>query len=138
MRVEINSNGGAMGKTAFSVLVVLFGAFCWAAPPANEYSVDVHVSSSYWEMDPASLGPQAVQRLKAVIGGKKYELKAPIKGGEPSGWSNVIDTRRLYGEAGPRCAQDWVRVLSSLRVSIPRQENEKIHSGRAERVTITI
>ncbi len=70
-----------MGKTAFSVLVVLFGAFCWAAPPADEYSVDVHVSSSYWEMDPAILGPQAVQRLKAVIGGKKDELEAPTKRG---------------------------------------------------------
>ena len=68
-----------MGKTAFSVLVVLFGAFCWAAPPADEYSVDVHVSSSYWEMDTAILGAQAVQRLKAVIGGKRYELEAPTK-----------------------------------------------------------
>jgi len=32
----------------------------------------------------------------------------------------------------------WVRVLSSLRVSILRQENEKIRSGRAEGMTITI
>ena len=59
-----------MGKTAFSALVVWFRALCWAAPPTGEYSVDVNVSSSHWEMDTANLGPQAVQRLKAVIGGK--------------------------------------------------------------------
>jgi hypothetical protein len=70
-----------MGKTAFSALVVWFRAFCWAAPPTGEYSVDVNVSSSYWEMDTANLGPQAVQRLKAVIGGKKDELEAPTKRG---------------------------------------------------------
>jgi len=70
-----------MGKAAFSVLVVFFGAFCWAAPPADEYSVDVHVSSSYWELDTATLGPQVVQRLKALIGGKEYELEAPTKRG---------------------------------------------------------
>ena len=102
MRVEINSNGGAMGKTAFSVLVVLFGAFCWAAPPADEYSVDVHTSSSYWEMDPASLGPQAVQRLKAVIGGKKYELKAPIKGGNLQAGATLL----IPGDYTARLVQD--------------------------------
>jgi hypothetical protein len=91
-----------MGKTAFSVLVVLFGAFCWAAPPADEYSVDVHVSSSYWEMDPASLGPQAVQRLKAVIGGKKYELKAPIKGGNLQAGVTLL----IPGDYKARLVQD--------------------------------
>jgi hypothetical protein len=91
-----------MGKTAFSVLVVLFGAFCWAAPPADEYSVDVHVSSSCWEMDAAILGPQAVQRLKAVIGGKKYELEAPTtKGNLQAGVTLLIP-----GDYKARLVQD--------------------------------
>jgi hypothetical protein len=32
-------------------------------------------------MDTAILGPQPVQRLKAVSGGKKYELEAPTERG---------------------------------------------------------
>jgi len=91
-----------MGKTAFSVVVVLFGAFCWAAPPADEYSVDVHVSSSCWEMDAAILAPQAVQRLKAVIGGKKYELEAPTtKGNLQAGVTLLIP-----GDYKARLVQD--------------------------------
>lgn len=59
-----------------AVIVVLVSALCYAGPIADEYSVNVHVTSSQWIMEPAILnGPQAIQRLSVIIDGKKYELE---------------------------------------------------------------
>jgi hypothetical protein len=49
-----------------------------AAPNPDEYSINVHVTSSHWVMEPAiGTGPEAFQMLNVVIDGKKYELEAP-------------------------------------------------------------
>jgi len=58
-------------------LVVLLSALSWGTADPDPYSINVHVSSSHWVMEPAIHGPQAVQRLNAIIDGKKYELEAP-------------------------------------------------------------
>src|SRR5690242_15762989 len=69
-------NGGTMKRTAFFVL--LLATFSWAAPNPDEYSINVHVSSSHWVVAPRVLvGPEPVLRLNVIIDGKKYELEAP-------------------------------------------------------------
>jgi hypothetical protein len=66
-----------MTKVALSILLVL-STFSVAAPHPDEYSINVHVISSHWVMEPAiGTGPEAFQKLKVVIDGKKYELEAP-------------------------------------------------------------
>jgi hypothetical protein len=67
-----------MKKIAPFVLLLL-STFSWAALNPDEYSINVHVSSSHWVMGPAALGPGYFQRLNVVIGGKKYELEATDK-----------------------------------------------------------
>jgi len=67
-----------MRKIALCVLLLTAFSFSWAGPDTDEYSINVHVSSSRWIMEPAMLiGPQPVQRLSVIIDGKKYELSAP-------------------------------------------------------------
>jgi len=67
-----------MRRIVLCVLLVTAFSFCWAGQNTEEYSISVHVSSSRWVMEPAMLiGPQPVQRLSAIIDGKKYELEAP-------------------------------------------------------------
>jgi hypothetical protein len=67
-----------MRKIALCVLLLTAFSFSWAGPNTDEYSINVHVSSSRWVMEPAMLiGPQPVQRLSVLIDGKKYELEAP-------------------------------------------------------------
>lgn len=62
----------------FAIAALLFSSLAGAAPQPDEYSTKVHVVSSRWVMEPAVLvGPQPVQRLGAIIDGKKYELEAP-------------------------------------------------------------
>jgi hypothetical protein len=66
-----------MKKIALCI-VLLFSTFSWAAPSPDEYSINVHVSSSHWIMSPAILvGPEPFLRLNVIIDGKKYELEAP-------------------------------------------------------------
>ncbi|HWZ99081.1 MAG TPA: hypothetical protein VN025_15085 [Candidatus Dormibacteraeota bacterium] len=66
-----------MKRTALFVPLLL-ATFSWAAPNLDEYSINVHVSSSHWLMAPSVLvGPEPVLRLNVVIDGKKYELEAP-------------------------------------------------------------
>jgi len=66
-----------MKRTALFVLLLL-ATFSWAAPNPDEYSINVHVSSSHWVMAPSVLvGPEPVLRLNVIIDGKKYELEAP-------------------------------------------------------------
>jgi hypothetical protein len=66
-----------MTKTALSILL-LISTFLLAAPNPDEYSINVHVTSSHWVMEPAiGTGPEAFQMLNVVIDGKKYELEAP-------------------------------------------------------------
>ena len=61
-----------------AVLFLLLSALSYASPTNDEYSISVRVISSRWAMEPAILnGPQAIERLKVVIDGKKYELAAP-------------------------------------------------------------
>src|SRR5580692_9708751 len=66
-----------MTKAALSILL-LISTFLLAAPNPDEYSINVHVTSSHWVMEPAiGTGPEAFQMLNVVIDGKKYELEAP-------------------------------------------------------------
>jgi hypothetical protein len=66
-----------MKRTALFALLLL-ATFSWAAPSPDEYSINVHVSSSHWVMAPSVLvGPETVLRLNVIIDGKKYELEAP-------------------------------------------------------------
>jgi hypothetical protein len=66
-----------MTKAALSILL-LISTFLLAAPNPDEYSINVHVTSSHWVMEPAIVtGPEAFQMLNVVIDGKKYELEAP-------------------------------------------------------------
>jgi hypothetical protein len=73
--------GGNMKSTVLLVFLVLATVSSTAAIP-EDYSVNVHVTSSYWRMEP-SLFPEAapVQMLAVIIDGKKYELEssAPFK-----------------------------------------------------------
>ena len=67
-----------MRKIAQCVLLLTAFSFSWAGPNTDEYSINVHVSSSRWVMEPAMLiGPQPVQRISVIIDGKNYELEAP-------------------------------------------------------------
>ncbi len=64
-----------MKKTAL-LIPLLLATLSWAAPNPNEYSVNIHVSSSRWVMAPAIFGPKAHQKLDVIIDGKKFELEA--------------------------------------------------------------
>jgi len=57
-------------------VLLLLAAFSWAAPKPEEYSINVHVSSSQWMMTPGLIGPEAYQKLNVTIDGKKYALAA--------------------------------------------------------------
>jgi len=48
-------------KKAALLIPLLLATFSWAAPNPNEYSINVHVSSSRWVMAPSLLGPEAHQ-----------------------------------------------------------------------------
>ena len=65
-----------MRKAVLTVLL-LFGTLASAAPNPDEYSIDVHVTSSYWRVAASILSPEPVQRLAVIIDGKKFELEAP-------------------------------------------------------------
>ena len=87
-----------MKKIALCI-VLLLSTFSWAAPSPDEYSINVHVSSSHWVMSPAILvGPEPFLRLNVIIDGKKYELKNPALRwqGNPYDLSRAFDleTRR--------------------------------------------
>jgi hypothetical protein len=56
-------------------VLLLLAAFSWAAPKPEEYSINVHVSSSQWMMTPGLIGPEAYQKLNVTIDGKKYALE---------------------------------------------------------------
>ena len=76
-----SGRGGNMKTVAlFGALLVLLllSTISWAAPTPDEYSIDVHVSSSRWVMEPGLGGPWAYQKLNATIDGKKCELKALV------------------------------------------------------------
>lgn len=67
-----------MRKIALGILMVIAFSFSWAGSDTDEYSINVHVSSSRWVMEPAMLiGPQPVLRLSVIIDGRKFELEAP-------------------------------------------------------------
>ncbi|MGA8151150.1 MAG: hypothetical protein WB952_09385 [Terriglobales bacterium] len=63
-----------------ATFVLLFSALCWAQSNTDEYPINVHVTSSQWDVVPTTIGPQGVQRLNVIIDGKKYELEAEAKG----------------------------------------------------------
>lgn len=60
--------------------VLLLSALSWAQSNAGEYLINVHVTSTRWDVVPTTLGPQPVQKLNVIIDGKKYELEAEVKG----------------------------------------------------------
>jgi hypothetical protein len=73
----LESRGGIMKKVALSILLLL-SMLSLAAPNPSEYSINVHIISSQWVMEPTILaGPEAFQKLSVIIDGKKYELEAP-------------------------------------------------------------
>jgi hypothetical protein len=61
-----------MKKAAVFVLL-LFATLAPAAPAPDEYSINVHVTSSYRRV---GAGDDTGQQMDAVIGGKKYQLSA--------------------------------------------------------------
>ncbi len=64
-----------MTKVALSILLLL-SAFSLAAPNPDEYSINVHVISSHWIMEPSiGTGPEAFQKLDAMIDGSETEKK---------------------------------------------------------------
>lgn len=65
-----------MKKIALAVL--LLSAFAWAVsnPNPDEYTVNVHVTTSRTLIEGSSLARQ--QKLNVVIDGKKYELESDI------------------------------------------------------------
>ncbi len=76
-----------MKITALFVLLLL-ATFSWAATNSEEYSINVHVSSSSWRMAPSILSTyEPVQRLAVTMDGKKYELEAaaPLRANREAG-----------------------------------------------------
>ena len=66
-----------MTKVALSILLLL-SAFSLAAPNPDEYSINVHVISSHWIMEPSiGTGPEAFQKLDAMIDGSETESVDP-------------------------------------------------------------
>jgi hypothetical protein len=68
-------NGGTMKRAALFVL--LFAALAPAAPAPDDYSINVHVTSSYRTY----AGSTLEQGLDVVINGKKYQLGGQYRGG---------------------------------------------------------
>lgn len=67
-------------KRVVLFVLLLLGTLASAAPNPSEYSIDVHVNSSYWMMAPSFVSSgEPVQRLVVTIEGKKYELEAPAR-----------------------------------------------------------
>jgi hypothetical protein len=64
-----------MKKSALFVLLLL-ATLAPAAPAPQEYSINVHVTSSF-VVAGSGLGPQM---LDVIIEGKKYELSSPYNG----------------------------------------------------------
>ena len=62
-------------KKIVLLVLLLLSTFCWAQPYPDQYSINVHVSSSRWFNAPDGTGSRALQRLSVTIGGKKYELE---------------------------------------------------------------
>ena len=56
------------------VVFLLCSAFCWSAPAASDYKVNVHVGATRMVRDPGS--PAHYQSLIVTIDGKKYELES--------------------------------------------------------------
>jgi hypothetical protein len=57
------------------LIPLLLATHSWAAPNPDDYSINVHVTSSRWIMEPTLLGPKPYQKLDVIIDGKKYELE---------------------------------------------------------------
>ena len=62
-------------KKIVLLVLLLLSTFCWAQLNQDQYSINVHVSSSRWFNAPEGTGSRALQRLSVTIGGKKYELE---------------------------------------------------------------
>jgi hypothetical protein len=69
------NNGGTMKRAA--LLVLLFAALAPAAPAPDDYTINVHVTSSY----KLFIGSAPQQGLDVVINGKKYQLGGQYRGG---------------------------------------------------------
>jgi hypothetical protein len=69
------NNGGTMKRAA--LLVLLFATLAPAAPAPDDYTINVHVTSSYKFF----VGSTPAQGLDVVINGKKYQLGGQYKGG---------------------------------------------------------
>jgi hypothetical protein len=57
------------------LVLLLLSTLCWAQLNQDQYSINVHVSSSRWFNAPEGESSRALQRLSVTIGGKKYELE---------------------------------------------------------------
>jgi len=75
---DLSSSEEVMRNVALFFL--LLSTLCRAQLSTGEYSINVHVSSSEWVVIPSGIGPVGAQKLNVVIGGKKYELEADVKG----------------------------------------------------------
>ncbi|MGC9292168.1 MAG: hypothetical protein ACP5EP_05520 [Acidobacteriaceae bacterium] len=58
------------------VLFILLPVCSWAATTPEQYTINVHVISCLWYLEPFNQGPEPVLRLDVIIGGKKYKLEA--------------------------------------------------------------
>jgi hypothetical protein len=70
---NIAKYGGDMKRSALLILLLLLALCVTAAPAPDEYSVTIHVRSSYLLFADGG----ASQMLDTVIDGKKYVLSAP-------------------------------------------------------------
>src|ERR1035441_4733978 len=78
-----------MKKIVLLVLLPL-STFCWAQLNQDQYSINVHVSSSRWFNAPEATNSRALQRLSVTIGGKKYELEYFSRGTTIGGGAAVL------------------------------------------------
>jgi hypothetical protein len=62
-------------KKIVLLVLLLLSTLCWAQLNQDQYSINVHVSSSRWFNAPEGESSRALQRLSVTIGGKKYELE---------------------------------------------------------------
>lgn len=65
-----------------ALLTVLLAGIASAAPTQNGGTVNVHIYATHWFVSPSPAGMYSteVEKLDAVISGKKYELEADAKG----------------------------------------------------------
>jgi hypothetical protein len=97
----------------------------WAEPQSNDYPVNVHVRSSYWNLEPSLIESHPVLRLQVVIEGKNAELAAPatLNANFQAGVTLLIP-----GDYKARL----VRMCTKLPMNLPKPMNSFCPTRRRE------